>query len=220
MAEEKGGKSASDHVKSVWDFESPEQEKKMMEPITKENCGKKLKLIREVTGISRRGLADSLGVSESTKSRLETGTRTEATDAFMEKLLGLVAIGYATYSKMTEKDKEKLSEYIGVSGGVVAGVGGAIGAISASGTVAGLSAAGMTSGLAAIGGGTMLGGLVAVAIIPVAAGVAGFGLVKGIKAICKVKFNKLSCKEVNERWEIRKKGSRTDNTEENTGEKQ
>ena len=117
---------------------------------------------------------------------------------------------------MSDKDKEKVSEYIGVSGGVVAGVGGAIGAISASGLVTGLSAAGMTSGLAALGGGTMLGGLAVVATIPVAAGVAGFGLVKGIKAICKA--NRLSCKEINNKWEIRKEVIETDNTEENKGE--
>lgn len=215
MAKGSGGKSVSDHVKSVWEFESPEQEQEMMEPVTKENCGKKLKLIREVTGISRRELAKKFDVSESTISRLETG-KTKPTNAFMNKLLGLVAIGYAVYSKMSKKDKEKVSEYIGVSGGVVAGVGGAIGAISTSGAVAGLSAAGMTSGLAALGGGTMLGGLVVVATIPVAAGALGFGLVKGIKAICEA--NKLSCKEVNERWEIRKKDSKTDNTKENTGE--
>ena len=82
--------------------------------------------------------------------------------------------------------------------------------------MAGLSAAGMTSGLAALGGGTMLGGLAVVATIPVAAGAVGFGLVKGIKAICKA--NKLSCKEVDEKWEIRRKGLEADNTEENKGE--
>ena len=215
MEQENNSNSASDHVKSVWEFTSKEQEEEMMEQITKDNCGKKLKLIREVTGISRRDMAKVLDVSESTISRIETG-KTKPTNAFMNKLLGLVAIGYAVYSKMSGKDKEKVSEYIGVSGGVVAGVGGAIGAISASGIVAGLSAAGMTSGLAAIGGGTMLGGLAVVATIPVAAGVAGFGLVKGIKAICKA--NRLSCKEIDNKWEIKREALEASNDEEKKGE--
>lgn len=211
MESENRGKSVSDHMKSVWEFESPEQEKEMMEPITKENCGKKLKLIREVTGKSRRDLAKDLGVSESTISRLETG-KTEPTNAFMSKLLGLVAIGYAVYSKMSKKDKEQVSEHLAMTGGVVVGIGGAIGAISSSGAVAGLSAAGMTSGLAALGGGAMLGGIAVVASIPVAAGAVGFGLVKGIKAICEA--NKLSCEKIDDQWEIRRKGLETDSNEE------
>jgi hypothetical protein len=117
----------------------------------------------------------------------------------MLRLSGLVAIGYARFAKMSEGDKEKVSEYIGAGGGIAAGVGGAIGAISASGAVAGLSAAGITSGLAALGV-TMLGGLAVVATIPVAAGFAGYGLVKGIKAVCAA--NRLNCKEVDGHWEL------------------
>jgi hypothetical protein len=117
----------------------------------------------------------------------------------MLRLSGLVAIGHAKYSKMSESDKEKVSEYIGATGGIAAGIGGAIAAISASGAVAGLSAAGITSGLAALGG-SMLGGLAVVAVIPVVAGAAGYGLIKGIKAICDA--NRLDCKEIDNHWEI------------------
>ena len=187
-----------EHISSVWEFEDEDQKRDMLEPITPENCGAKLKLVREVSGLSRRYLADVLGVAESTVFRLEKKQTMPRTD-FMLKLSGLVAIGHAKYSKMSEADKEKVSEYIGAAGGIAAGVGGAIGAISVSGAVAGLSAAGITSGLAALGG-SMLGGLAVVAVIPAAVGAAGCGLVRGIKAICKA--NRLDCKEVDDHWEI------------------
>jgi len=187
-----------EHISSMWEFEDEDQKREMLEPITPENCGTKLKLVREVSGLSRRNLAEAIGVAESTIFRLEK-KQTMPSDDFMLRLSGLVAIGYAKYSKMSEADKEKVSEYIGAAGGIAAGVGGAIGAISVSGAVAGLSAAGITSGLAALGG-SMLGGLAAVAAIPVAAGAAGYGLVKGIKAICKA--NRLGCKEIDGHWEL------------------
>ncbi|MHC4574281.1 MAG: helix-turn-helix domain-containing protein [Planctomycetota bacterium] len=195
----KNDDNTTEYITSVWEFETEEQKRDMCEPITQKNCGKKLKLVREISGMSRKELAKIIGVSESTVSRLETG-KTEPTKEFLLRLAGLVAIGHAKYSRMSEKDKETISQYIGTAGGVAAGVGGAIGAISVSGTVAGLSAAGITSGLAAIGGGAMLGGLAVVATIPIAAGAAGYGLVKGIKAICKA--NNLTCKEVNQQYEI------------------
>ena len=181
-----------------WDFEDEDQREQMEEDITPENCGKKLKLIREISGMSRRDLAKTLGVAESTIYRLET-EKTQPTSEFMLRLGALSVIGHAKYTKMSSKEKETLSEAIGAAGGMAAGLGGAIGAISASGAVAGLSAAGITSGLAAIGG-TMLGGIAVVATVPVAVGAAGFGLVKGIKAICEA--NNLNAKEVDNHWEI------------------
>ena len=198
-ADSKSGKvDPKEHVSSVWEFESQRQRDRMLEPITPNNCGEKVKLVREVSGLSRRDLAKVVGVAESTIYRLETKKTLPTTD-FMLRLSGLTAIGHARYSKMSEREKEKVSQYIGAGGGVAAGVGGAIGAISASGAVAGLSAAGITSGLAAIGG-SMLGGIAVVATIPVVAGAAGYGLVKGIKAICEA--NKLDCREVDKHWEL------------------
>lgn len=183
----------------IWKFESKEQRKKMLEDITEENCHAKLKLIRDISGMSRRDLAGVLGVSESTIKRLELQS-TKPTKDFMLKLAALSVIGHQKYSKMEASEKEKVSEVIGASGGAAVGVGASIAAISASGVVTGLSAAGITSGLAAIGCGTMLGGVAVVATIPLAVGGAGFGLIKGIKAICK--NNKLNCKEVNGKYEI------------------
>lgn len=183
---------------SVWDFENEVQKREMLEPITTDNCGQKLKLVREISGMSRRDLAQVLGISESTISRLERG-ETKPTNDFINCLSALVVIGHSKYSNLSDSEKEKLSDYLGLGGGATAGVGGSIAAVSASGTVAGLSGAGITSGLAAIGG-SMLGGLAVVASVPIIAGAAGYGLVKGIKAICKA--NKLSCKEIDGKYEI------------------
>ena len=60
----------AEHINSVWEFEDEEQREKMLEPITRENCGDKLKLKREVSGLSRRELAAVIGVAESTIYRL------------------------------------------------------------------------------------------------------------------------------------------------------
>ena len=212
----KNGEEKVDDISSVWEFESEEQKQAMLEPINEANCGAKLKLVRDVSGISRRELAKVLGVSESTICRLET-KKTKPTNDFLLRLTGLVAIGRAKYSQLSDKDKETISEYIGTAGGVAAGVGGAIGAISASGAVAGLSAAGMTSGLAALGGGAMLGGIAVVATIPVAVGAAGYGLVKGIKAICEA--NRLYCTEVDGKYEISLMPKDTEENPESTDNK-
>ena len=141
-------------------------------------------------------------MSEGTLRRLEA-CESEPTDEFMTRLHALSVIGIARFGKISSAEQEHVSEIVGTSGGVVAGVGGALGAIGAAGSVAGFSAAGITSGLAAIGGGAMLTGIGVVAAIPIATGLAGYGLVKGIKAI--VEANGLSSQEVNGRWEIRTK---------------
>ena len=188
---------------SEWATANDNQRRKLLEEeVTKANCGEKLKLVREISGISRRELAQKLGVSEATIRRIEgEGSKTtEPTDEFMNRVHALCVIGIAKFGKLSESEKEKVSESLGAIGGVIAGVGGAIGAVSAYGAVAGLSAAGITSGLAALGGGAMLTGIAVVAAIPVATGLAGYGLIKGIKKICEA--NRLECQEVKERWEI------------------
>jgi len=182
-----------------WQYESPEQKAEMEELITPENCGAKLRLLRDISGISRRELAKVLGTSETTISRLET-QKTHPTTNLMNRLRALVVIGFYKFSKMSDSEKENVSEAVATAGGIALGVGGALGAVSASGVVAGLSVTGITSGLAALGG-TMLGGLAVVAVIPVGAGLAGYGLVKGIKAICEA--NNLSCTDIDGRYEIK-----------------
>lgn len=196
-------KMAMDDDFEKWGNMGNEQISKLLkEDITKENCGEKLKFVRWLSGkISKREIARVIGVSEATIRRLEAGG-TEPTNEFMSRIAAICVIGISKFGKLKEAEKEKVSDALGTAGGVIAGIGGALGAVSAAGTVAGLSAAGMTSGLAAIGGGAMLTGIGVVAAIPVAAGLAGLGFVKAIKKICEA--NKLDCNEVDGKWEIRK----------------
>lgn len=188
---------------SDWDFEDDDQRKNFQEPIHTENCGQKLKLVREVSGLSRRELADALGCSESTVVRIET-KKTLPTEDFMNRLRALTVIGHHKFKTLSDAEKSTLNDTFtaagGGIGGVTAGIAGSIAAVSASGSVAGLSAAGITSGLAAIGGGTLLGGVGVVAAIPAAVGLAGYGLVKGIQSVCEA--NSLDIKEVDGRYEI------------------
>ncbi|SMO77053.1 helix-turn-helix domain-containing protein [Ruegeria faecimaris] len=183
----------------MWGYEDERQKAAMEGPITPDNCGEKLKLVREVSGLSRRELAEVLECSESTIYRLET-KKSAATPEFMNLLKALVIIGRHKFSQLTDSERETLLDTLGAVGGTASGIAGSVAAVSVAGSVSGLSAAGITSGLAAIGGGTMLGGIGLVAAIPVAAGLAGYGLVKGIKSICDA--NGLDCVEVDGRYEI------------------
>lgn len=183
---------------SVWQFADREQERQMLEPVTRENCGRKLKLIREISGLTRKDLAEALGVVESTVYRLEMA-KTKPTQSFMLRLSALMVIGHARYSEMSEVEKEALSGYLGLTQGITAGIGGAIAAISAGTTIGRLSAAGITSGLAAVGG-RVLGGLSQKIPVSSLVGSAGLGLIKGIQAICQA--NRLQCREVDGRYEI------------------
>lgn len=184
-----------------WEFETEEQKQAMEESVTPSNCGTKLKLVREVSGLSRKELAATLGCSESTLMRIET-QKSEPTSEFMNRLGALTIIGFHKFKTLTDAEKATMTETIAVavgSGFVGTGVAGSIGLISASGSVAGLSAAGITSGLAAIGG-SLLGGVGAVAAIPVAAGLVGYGLVKGLKSIADA--NSLEVHEIDGKYEI------------------
>lgn len=183
---------------SDWTYENDEQRAAMEEAITAANCGSKLRLIRDVSGISRRELAKILGCSESTISRLEAEVHRPTVD-FMNKLKALQVIGYHRFKKMGSGDRSALAETLVAAGSGAGGAAAITGVIGATGTVAGFSAAGITSGLAALGG-SLLGGVAVVAVVPIAVGAAGYGVMKGIKAICE--HNNLSCKEVDGRFEI------------------
>lgn len=183
----------------MWEYQDEAQKTAMEEEVTPENCGAKLKLVREVSGLSRRELAGILGCSETTISRLETG-KTTATSDFTNRLRALSVIGHHKFKALSDSEKSTIAETLGSAGGVATGIGGSLAAVYAAGSVSGLSAAGITSGLAAIGGGSLLGGVGVVAAVPVAVGLAGYGLVKGIQTICEA--NGLECQEADGRYEI------------------
>src|SRR5207248_4251364 len=106
------------------------------------------------------------------------------TAKFMKQTGIIIAIGMEKYEKLSNAEKEHISEMIGTGGATVFGFGGITAAVSASGTVAGLSATGISSGLAAIGslvGGGMAAGVAVAAAIPIAAEAAGYGIIKGVR---------------------------------------
>ena len=159
---------------------------------TQDEVGEALRVVRDQTGISRRELAERLGCSASTVTRLETG-ETLATTEMYNRLQALMVLG---------------QNYLGgaaaeAAAGAAGGVAGATAAVSAAGTVGGLSAAGMTSGLAALGLGSMATGIGVVAAIPIAAGLASYGVIKGLKSL--IAANKLDCEAIDDVLEIRLK---------------
>jgi DNA-binding transcriptional regulator YiaG len=191
-------------IGDTWHWANEHQKKIMEEELTSKNCGKKLKIIKDVSGITTKEFAKILGVREWTLYRLEKSV-TKPTQDFLNRLHALQVIGFEKFRSLSDSEKGSIAERIGTGAGIGAGVGASIMAISGAGTVSGLSAAGITSGLAALGG-TMLGGIAVVACIPVAAGFIGYGVAQGIKKICEA--NDLTCKEVDGRWEIARNTSR------------
>jgi len=128
-------------------------------------------------------IARAFGCSLPTLGRILSGT-SKPTSEFIKQTGILIGIGFTRYSKLSEAEKEKISEAIGAAGGGALGFGAISAAISASGAVAGLSAAGITSGLSAIGaivGGGMAAGVAVAAAIPLAVGALGYAIIVGVK---------------------------------------
>ena len=162
----------------------------------REEVGELLKDVRLETGMSRRELAEKLGCSISTITRLETG-ETEATEEMFNRLAALMLLG----QHYTGGDApETVAGVAGAAGGIA----GATTAVSTAG-VTGLSAAGMTSGLAVLGLGSMATGIGVVAAIPIAAALASYGVVKGLRSL--LSTNKLECEQVDDMLEIRRETS-------------
>jgi hypothetical protein len=106
-------------------------------------------------------------------------------DEMLKRTHTMVEIGFKEYKKLSEAQKEKISEAIGAVGGAGLGIGVSLAAVSGLGAIAGLGAAGMTGGLAALGaivGGGMAAGIGVVAAIPIVVGVVGYGVVKLVKS--------------------------------------
>lgn len=115
----------------------------------------------------------------------------------------MIGIGFDKYQKLTDSEKENISEKLGVVGGGTLGFASIAATISSLGSVAGLSAAGISSGLAALGaivGGGMLAGVSVAAAIPLAAGAIGYGIIKGVKHLFGERY--LNTEEIDQKWEI------------------
>ncbi|PIF46329.1 hypothetical protein CLU96_3359 [Chryseobacterium sp. 52] len=176
----------------------------MKESITRENLANYLSVFLKNSEIPIKNAAKAIGCPIGTIERI-ISQETFPSDEMLKQSAILISIGYNKYKKLSNADKEKISESIGAVGGGVLGFGGISAAISASGAVVGLSAAGITSGLGAIGtivGGGMVAGATVIAVIPIAVGVAGYGAIKGIKAL--ITHYKINDKNINKYWEINK----------------
>ncbi len=139
------------------------------EKVNHENFGEILAAFIESEKLKVRNVAKSIGCPEATIGRIICKV-TLPTDELLKQGHILMEIGFARYKKLTNAEKEKISEAVGAVGAGGLGVGVSLAAVSASGAVAGLSAAGITSGLAALGGligGGMAAGIAVAAAVPV-----------------------------------------------------
>jgi len=169
--------------------------------ITESNLHKYLKAFILQNQLTFKDIALAIGCSMHTLKRV-SDQDTRPTSNLIKQCGILFALGYKKYKKLSNSEKEKISEKIGTIGGGVLGFGAISSAVSASGAVVGLSAAGITSGLAGMGalvGGGMVAGIAIVASIPMAVGGIGYGIMKGIKGI--INHQKINSPEVDSKWE-------------------
>ena len=173
----------------------------MKEELNRDNCRLLLASFMEENGLSVRNIAEAIGCPEATINRIKA-MKTHPSDEFMKQTGIMIEIGFDKYSKLSQSEKEKISEAIGTIGGGVLGFGAISAAVSSMG-IAGLSAAGITSGLAAIGalvGGGMVAGVTVAAAIPIAVGAAGYAIIKAVKYFFSEKA--LDSKEIDLKWEV------------------
>ncbi|MEL1244488.1 hypothetical protein AAEO56_09465 [Flavobacterium sp. DGU11] len=172
-----------------------------MEEITYDNISNFIKRFMKNNNLEIKTIAKEINCSISTLNRI-IKKESLPTSNMLKQVGIMISIGFEKYRKLSNSEKESISEKIGAFGGGILGFGSITAAIGASGTVAGLSAAGITSGLSAIGGivgGGMTVGIITVAFIPIATIGVGFGIIKGVKSI--ISNNRLNNVEYDSYWE-------------------
>lgn len=173
-----------------------------MKEITRDNCRLLLAAFLEKHGLSTRVVARAIGCPEASIARI-LEAKSKPSDEMLKQVGVMFEIGFEKYQKLTEVEKEKISETLGTIGGGTLGFASITATISTLGTVAGLSAPGITSGLAALGaivGGGMAAGVSVAAAIPIAAGAIGYGIIKGVKYL--FSEHQLSIDDIDQKWEI------------------
>jgi hypothetical protein len=152
-----------------------------------------------------RKVAAAIGCSEATIERLVTGA-TSPTDKMLIEGALLVEMGLDRYSRLTNAEREKISDTLGAAGGGAVGFASVTAAVGVLGT-AGLSAAGISSGLATMGavvGAGMAAGVAVAAAIPLTGIAVGVGVVQGVKHL--VTEHRLNNKDIDPKWELLTKG--------------
>ena len=174
----------------------------MMDEINRDNCRILLAAFIEENDLTVGRVAKAIGCSEATLVRI-LAERSWPSGEMLKRVGIMFELGFPAYARLSEAQKERISEKIGTVGGGILGFGSISAAISSFGAVGGLSAAGVTSGLAALGsliGGGMVAGVAVAGAIPLAAGTAGYAIIKGIKYLAAEW--QLNVTERDERWEI------------------
>ena len=173
-----------------------------MNQLTRDNCSLLLATFIEENNLNVRLIAKAIGCSEATLIRI-LATNSLSSDEMIKQIGIMIELGFVSYSKLSNAQKEHISETIGTVGGGILGFGSISAAISTLGIVSGLSATGITSGLAALGAvvsGGMAAGIMVAAAIPIAAGATGYAIIKGVKYLANEW--QLNITEFDERWEI------------------
>jgi len=172
--------------------------KPMLKSVTRENCGRILKELRQKFGsMSVAELARILDVSRSTIMRIEAG-KTHPSDEILNKLKAIQVIGISKFRALSEKDKAHFSELIEEVGEDPEVFKKTIG----DGMMKDLTPAGILAGLGTIASASLNVSTSIVSSIPVFSSLAGYGLVKGLRSV--LEANNLECTENDGRWEITK----------------
>jgi hypothetical protein len=173
-----------------------------MNQLTRDNSGLLLAKFIEENELNVRQVAKTIGCSEATLLRI-LAVYSLPSDEMIKQVGILIELGFVSYSKLSNTQKEHISETIGTVGGGILGFGSITAAVSSLGAVGGLSAAGITSGLATLGtvvSGGMAAGVIVAAAIPIAAGATGYAIIKGVKYLANEW--QLNITELDECWEI------------------
>lgn len=170
--------------------------KEMPKSVTRENCGKVLKELRQRFGsMSVAELAKTLGVSRSTVMRIEAG-QTIPSDDLLNRLKAIQVIGISKFRALSEKDRFRfleLLEEIGENPEMFSKG-------AAKRMVKELTPAGILAGLGTIASASLNVSTSVVSSIPVLSSLAGYGLVKGLKSV--LEANDLFCIENEGVWDI------------------
>ena len=173
-----------------------------MDQFTRDNSRLLLAAFIEENELNVRQVAKVIGCSEATLLRI-LAARSLPSDEMIKQIGILIELGFISYSKLSNTQKEHISEAIGTVGGGILGFGSITAAVSSLGVIGGLSAAGITSGLATLGtvvSGGMAAGVMVAAAIPIAAGGTGYAIIKGVKYLANEW--QLNVTELDELWEI------------------
>lgn len=160
--------------------------KKMPEYVTRENCGRILKELRQRFGsMSVAELSKTLGVARSTIMRIEAG-QTAPSDDVLNRLKAIQGIGISRFQSLSETDRGRFSQ-------VIEEMGENPELFATSGMFRKLTPAGILAGLGTIAGASLNISASVVSSIPILSSLAGYGLVKGLKSV--LEANKLLCIE-------------------------